>query len=63
MSEADWHRAGTHSESGPYTVEDWLEIYAAHADERAAQITRALKQAELADRKKSDDARCQRSLA
>src|SRR5260370_25052223 len=22
-SESDWQRAGTHSESGPYSVEDW----------------------------------------
>jgi DinB family protein len=31
LSESDWQRAGTHSESGPYTVEGWLTIYAAHA--------------------------------
>ena len=37
----DWARAGTHSESGPYTVEDWLEIYAGHADDHADQIVRA----------------------
>src|SRR5207237_3300798 len=24
MSDADWSRAGTHSESGRYTAEDWL---------------------------------------
>jgi hypothetical protein len=40
MSEADWHRAGTHSESGSYSAEDWLEIYAAHAHNHAAQIGR-----------------------
>lgn len=41
MSEADWQRAGTHSESGPYSVERWLEIYAAHAHGHADQIRRA----------------------
>jgi hypothetical protein len=40
MSEADWHRAGTHSESGSYSAEDWLKIYAAHAHNHAAQIGR-----------------------
>jgi len=40
MSEADWKRAGTHSESGRYTTEDWLRIYAAHAHNHAAQIQR-----------------------
>jgi DinB superfamily len=41
LEEADWARAGTHSESGRYSVEDWLEIYAAHAHDHAAQIGRA----------------------
>jgi hypothetical protein len=40
MSENDWHREGTHSESGSYTMEDWLRIYAAHAHNHAAQIGR-----------------------
>lgn len=40
MSEADWARAGTHSESGRYTVRDWLRIYAAHAHDHATQIRR-----------------------
>lgn len=40
MSEEDWKRKGTHSESGPYSVEDWLRIYAAHAHNHAAQIGR-----------------------
>lgn len=40
MTEADWRRAGTHSESGPYSAEDWLKIYAAHAHNHAAQIGR-----------------------
>ena len=41
LSEAEWSRVGTHSESGPYTMEDWLEIYAEHATGHADQITRA----------------------
>ena len=40
MTEADWHREGTHSESGSYSAEDWLKIYAAHAHNHAAQIGR-----------------------
>lgn len=40
MSEDDWKREGTHSESGLYTPEHWLKIYAAHAHNHAAQIRR-----------------------
>jgi hypothetical protein len=40
MDEDDWKREGTHSESGAYTAEDWLQIYAAHAHNHAAQIRR-----------------------
>jgi hypothetical protein len=38
LPEAAWHRAGRHTESGPYTAEDWLRIYAAHLHDHAAQI-------------------------
>jgi hypothetical protein len=41
LTEEEWQRAGTHSESGHYTVEDWLRIYAAHAHDHADQIRRA----------------------
>jgi hypothetical protein len=41
LTEDDWKRAGTHSERGKYTVEDWLTIYAAHAHDHAAQIRRS----------------------
>ena len=41
LSDADWQRTGTHSESGPYSVEHWLEIYAVHCDDHADQIRRA----------------------
>jgi len=40
MTESDWQREGEHSESGRYTAEDWLLIYAAHAHNHAAQIRR-----------------------
>ena len=40
MSEEDWKREGTHSESGSYTADDWLRIYAEHAHNHAAQIRR-----------------------
>ena len=40
-SDADFARTGTHAESGPYGVEDWLRIYARHAHEHADQIRRA----------------------
>jgi hypothetical protein len=42
LSEEEWAREGTHSESGRYTMDDWLEIYAAHAHDHAAQILAAL---------------------
>ena len=41
LTDEQWERPGTHSEPGPYGVETWLEIYAAHAHDHAAQITRA----------------------
>ena len=40
MTDEDWLREGTHSESGRYTAEDWLRIYAAHAHGHAEQIRR-----------------------
>ncbi|HEX7264880.1 MAG TPA: DinB family protein [Candidatus Dormibacteraeota bacterium] len=41
LSQDEWLRKGTHSESGPYSVETWLTIYAAHAHDHAAQIKRS----------------------
>jgi hypothetical protein len=41
LSEAEWAREGTHSESGSYSVLRWLEIYADHAHGHADQIRRA----------------------
>ncbi len=40
LSEEDWRREGWHNESGRYSVEKWLEVYAAHAHEHADQIRR-----------------------
>lgn len=40
MTEADWQRAGHHSESGAYSVVTWLRIYAVHAHNHADQIRR-----------------------
>ena len=41
LTEAEWARRGTHSESGSYSVEAWLEIYAVHAHGHADQIRHA----------------------
>jgi hypothetical protein len=41
MTGADWRKVGTHTESGPYSADDWLTIYAAHAHDHAEQIKRA----------------------
>ena len=41
LTEPEWARTGTHTESGAYGVERWLEIYAFHCDEHADQIRRA----------------------
>lgn len=40
MSDDDWKREGWHTESGLYTATTWLQIYAAHAHNHAAQIAR-----------------------
>jgi hypothetical protein len=41
MTDDDWSIVGTHTESGRYSTEEWLRIYAAHAHDHAAQIKRA----------------------
>ncbi|HYZ13030.1 MAG TPA: DinB family protein [Actinomycetota bacterium] len=41
LDEDQWARRGTHTESGAYGVETWLEIYADHAHDHADQIRRA----------------------
>ena len=40
MSAEDWARGGWHTESGAYSAETWLQIYADHAHNHAAQIRR-----------------------
>lgn len=40
LSEEDWRREGWHTESGLYSVEKWLRLYAAHAHNHASQIRR-----------------------
>jgi hypothetical protein len=42
LTDSHWSRGGVHTESGDYTVEDWLQIYADHAFDHAEQIRRAL---------------------
>ncbi len=37
----EWDRSGTHTESGRYSVDDWLSIYARHAHDHAEQIRQA----------------------
>ena len=37
-----WGRMGRHSQSGPYSTDDWLRIYAEHLEIHAAQIGRNL---------------------
>jgi hypothetical protein len=41
LTPEQWARVGTHSESGAYSVDRWLEIYADHAHDHADQIRRA----------------------
>ena len=40
MTDEDWAREGVHPEHPRYTADNWLEIYAAHAHDHAAQIRR-----------------------
>jgi DinB family protein len=41
LAPAEWDRRGTHSDSGEYSVDDWLAIYTAHSHDHADQIRRA----------------------
>ena len=40
LTDEQWLRQGTHADSGPYGVETWLEIYAAHCHDHADQVSR-----------------------
>lgn len=42
LTDDDWGRSGTHNEiDGPYSIDDWLEIYSVHAHDHADQIREA----------------------
>ena len=41
ITDAEWARTGTHTESGPYSVDAWLSTYSAHPQDHANQIRRA----------------------
>jgi hypothetical protein len=38
LPESAWSKVGRHTESGRYTAEDWLTIYADHLENHARQI-------------------------
>ena len=42
LPESAWSAAGTHTDSGRYTGEDWLRIYAEHLEKHSRQIDRNL---------------------
>jgi hypothetical protein len=50
LPESTWSKAGTHSESGRYTGEDWLRIYSEHVEEHIAQIQRVAEEWRAAGR-------------
>ena len=41
LTPPEWDRTGTHAESGAYSVDRWLEIYANHSYDHAEQIRAA----------------------
>lgn len=44
LTPAQWARKGTHTESGPFGVEDWLRVYGIHLHQHEAQVLRNLRQ-------------------
>ncbi|MGH9442331.1 MAG: DinB family protein [Thermoanaerobaculia bacterium] len=42
FTEEQWSKAGRHSDSGPYSAETWLRIYAEHLEKHSRQIGRNL---------------------
>ena len=42
MPDTAWEIVGTHTDSGPYTAEDWLRIYAEHLEKHSKQIERTV---------------------
>lgn len=43
LQESDLQKSGVHTESGPYTVEKWLETYTRHPHDHGKQMERAVK--------------------
>jgi hypothetical protein len=43
LTPTEWQRSGSHPEHGAYSIDTWLEVYAAHAHDHARQIQRARK--------------------
>jgi hypothetical protein len=41
LPEEAWSREGVHTDSGRYTMDDWLRIYADHVHNHADQVDRA----------------------
>lgn len=50
LPEGAWSREGRHSQSGRYTAESWLDIYAEHLEKHSGQIERTLAAWEAAGR-------------
>jgi hypothetical protein len=42
LPESAWANTGTHTESGKYSGEDWLRIYAEHLEKHTRQIEKTL---------------------
>lgn len=42
LSDTDLQRTGVHTESGPYSIDTWLDIYTRHPQEHAEQILEAI---------------------
>ncbi len=38
LTDQQWANVGNHTESGPYSAEDWLRTYSAHLHDHVAQI-------------------------
>jgi hypothetical protein len=47
LPESAWAKVGTHSESGTFGAERWLEVYAEHLEKHTGQIERVLAAWEL----------------
>jgi DinB family protein len=52
LPESAWSKVGRHTESGRYTAEDWLQIYADHLENHARQIEANVAAWELSDRRR-----------